>query len=250
MDGPKLAAQVVALQERIGGDRRAALVLPTHWVKCFLVEAEELPRRRADLQDVLRWRLKKLLPVAVSELRIAPWVQSPKGGLKQVLCSAASEKALANIESAFEEADISIGLIVPRVLAMALSPDAATGWRIVLQQETAVLSMILVSDGAVRFIRSKPLPESGMSWSGVEREIGLALRHIRETMEITDALSVNLCVQDEEMSRSIAEWFEKQDGVNVHEGDGRSVCPDAQLAQTLGPARLRPMAAVLEGGAP
>ncbi|MEN8163381.1 MAG: hypothetical protein ABFS37_04565 [Acidobacteriota bacterium] len=250
VDGQRLAGLLTSLQEKIKGARRAALVVPTNWVRCFLMEAEELPRRRADLQDVLRWRLKKLLPVAPANLRIAASIQSPAGGNEHVLCSAASEKGVAQLESAFEDSGISPGLVVPRLFALVTEPVTSDAPRVIVQQEDSVLSMAVVAGGGVRLIRTKPLPRSGGTWEGVEREIGLAMSYIRTTMLIEGDVEAVVSASDENSVRSIAGLLEGQPGVAVRFLEVRQVCPDAHLAATLGSARLAPLAAVLDGGAP
>ncbi len=250
VDVQRLTGLLTSLQERINGARRVAVVIPTHWVRCFLMEAEELPRRQADLQDVLRWRLKKLLPVAPANLRIAASIQSPEGDHKQVLCSAVSEKAVAQLESAFEGAGISPGLVLPRVFALVMEPVSLGTRRVIVQQEDSVLSMAFVAGGGVRLIRTKPLPQSGGSWGGVEREVGLAMSYIRTTMAIDGDFEAVVSASDEDTVRSIAGLLEGQPGVSVRVPEVQQVCPDAHLAATLGSARLAPIAAVLDGGAP
>ncbi|RLE36402.1 MAG: hypothetical protein DRJ61_00915 [Acidobacteria bacterium] len=250
VDEQRLTGLLTSLQETINGVRRVAVVIPTHWVRCFLMEAGELPRRRADLQDVLRWRLKKLLPIAPADLRIAASIQSFGGDQQQVLCSTMSETAIAHLESAFEGAGISPGLVVPRVYAFVLEPASLAVHRVIVQQEDSLLSMAVVTDGGVRFIRTKPLPQSGGSWQGVEREIALAMSYIRTTMAIDGDIEAVVSASEEATVRSIAGLLERQPGVAVRIPDARQICPDVNLASTLGSARLAPMAAVLNGGAP
>ncbi|MCK5378925.1 MAG: hypothetical protein KAJ78_05940 [Acidobacteria bacterium] len=250
VDVQRLTDLLVPLQELIKGARRAAVVVPTHWVRCFLVEAEDLPRRREDLQEVLRWRLKKLLPVAPTNLRIAASIQNPMGAERHVLCSAAPEKALSQLESAFEGAGISPGLVLPRIFALAMEPTPSAVTRVIVQQEISMSSMAVVADGAVRLIKTKPLPQSGGSWGGAEREISLAMSYIRNTMAIGGAVDAVVSTTDEELGRSMVGLLEGLPDVSVRVPEGRQICPDAQLAATLGSARLVPMAAVLDGGAP
>jgi len=250
VDVQRLTGVLTSLQETINGARRVAVVVPTDWVRCFLMEAAELPRRQADLQDVLRWRLKKLLPVAPTDLRIAASIQSPEGEHKQVLCSAVSEKAVALLESAFEGAGISPGLVLPRIFALVLDPAPPTVRRLIVQEEDSVLSMAFVAGGGVRLIRVKPLPQTGGSWGGVEREISLAMSYIRSTMAIEGDVEAVVSASDGETVQSIAGCLEAQADVAVRIPVVQQICPDAQLAATLGSARLAPIAAVLDGGAP
>lgn len=250
VDVRRLTAVLTSLQEKVSGGRRVGVVVPSLWVRCFLMEAEELPRRRADLQDVLRWRLKKLLPVSPADLRIAASVQSVEGDQKQVLCSAVPERAVAQLESAFDGAGISPGLVVPRILALVMEPALPGARRVIVQQEDSVLSMAVVANDGVRLVRTKPLPPSGGAWGGVEREISLAMSYIRNTMAIKGAAEAVVSASDEDSTVSMAGWLKDQQNVAVRIPEARHICPDAHLAAMLGSARLAPMAAVLDGGAP
>lgn len=113
-----------------------------------------------------------------------------------------------------------------------------------------MLSMAVVANGGVRFIRTKPLPQSGGIWGGVEKEIALAMSYIRTTMAIDGDIEAVVGASEEDAIRSIAGWLERQPGVSVRIPDAQLICPDAHLAATLGSGRLAPMAAVLSGGAP
>ncbi len=250
VDVQRLTALLKSLQETISGDRRAAVVVPTHWVRCFLVEPEDLPRRQADLQDVLRWRLKKLLPIAPADLRIAASIQSPMGDTKSVLCSAVPEKAVAQLESAFAGAGVSPGLVLPRIFALATETASSDGHRVIVQQEDSVWSIVVIVNGGIRLIRTKPLPQSGGPWAGAQREISLAMSYIRTTMLIDGAINIVVSASDEASARSMADWFDGQADVAVQISTALQVCPDATLAATLGNGRLAPIAAVLHGGAP
>lgn len=250
VDVRRLTDILTSLQEKISGGRRVGVVLPSLWVRSFLMEAEEVPRRRADLQEVLRWRLKKLLPVSPADLRIAASVQSIDGDHKQVLCSAVPERAMAQLESAFDGAGISPGLVVPRILALVMEPAPAGSRRVIVQQEDSVLSMAVVAKDGVRLVRTKPLPLSGGVWSGVEREISLAMSYIRTTMAISGSVEAVVNASDEGSIVAMAGWLKNQENVEVRIPEARQICPDSQLATMLGSARLVPMAAVLDGGAP
>ena len=122
--------------------------------------------------------------------------------------------------------------------------------RVFVQQEDVGLSLMAVADGGVRLVRTKPLPQSGGSWSGVEREIRLLVSYIRSTLEIDGSIEAVVSASNEELARLMIPWLEEQPGVAATILDARQICPDAHLAATLGSGRLTPMSAVLEGGAP
>ncbi len=250
VDVARLKEALSVVHSKIEGTRRAGVVIPTHWVRCFLLEAEDIPRRQSDMLEVLRWRFKKLLPVAPAELRIVVATQDSADSGRHILCVAVSEKAMAQLEEAFEGAGIVPGLILPRIFALALSPASDIRQRLIIQQESSTLAMMVIDAGGVRLVRTKPLPEDGVSWEALEREFKLALHFIREFVVPEGEVSVTVSASDETQRRSMFEWFGSQEKLVVSELDGNNVCPDLGLAATLGPARLALLKSVLDGGTP
>ena len=66
-----LAAAVRTLVGRLGrAPKEAALVLPDAWVRGLMLESAELPDDPAARLEVLRFRLKRLIPFRVEDLRV------------------------------------------------------------------------------------------------------------------------------------------------------------------------------------
>src|SRR5687768_5869067 len=80
------AAVVQALRaacERAGHKpRRAALVIPDVAARVSLVRFDQIPSRRDDLDQLIRWQVKKSLPFAVEEASIthSPGARIDSGG--------------------------------------------------------------------------------------------------------------------------------------------------------------------------
>ena len=89
----RLSTALGAVQGRIDGARRAAAVVPTGWIRTHLFQFSDLPRRQSELDQVVRWRLKKLLPVLPSELRVSAIPQRAVDGQKPLLCMVGVERA-------------------------------------------------------------------------------------------------------------------------------------------------------------
>ncbi len=71
VDEDKLRPVLARLQDEVEGSKRAAVVIPTGWLRTHMLEFDNLPRRQADVKDMVMWRLKKMLPVPPSSLRLA-----------------------------------------------------------------------------------------------------------------------------------------------------------------------------------
>ena len=116
VDEEKLRPVLARLQDEVEGTKRAAVVVPTGWLRTHILEFDQLPRRQADLREMVLWRLKKLLPVAPSSLRLATVTQPPSEGARRLLVLVGVERAIAGsgigfrIRRRLPGADLSAGL--------------------------------------------------------------------------------------------------------------------------------------------
>jgi hypothetical protein len=248
VDRQRLAEHLQMVQGQIDGARRAAVVVPTGWVRAHLLEFEELPRRELDLVEVVRWRLKKLLPVLPSELRVAVVPQPAYQGRRHLLCMAGLEKALAELEHAFEDVGIEPGLVTPRVFALAAGSFQVPGPWLVIQQEAEFVSLLLLVDGAPRLLRTKPLPAAGDHWQLVIRELHMAMVYIREHLGVEGPLRVSVSAARPELDEALRGWWGDREGAVLEPAPEGMAFSEPGVVERLGAARLAPVHAVLAGG--
>jgi hypothetical protein len=110
-----------------GGVKDASLVLPDTWLRITFTESGDLPRAVAALDEVLRWKLRRLVPFRVDELRIGATEVSPIPGQEEprrLLLGFAVEQLLSQIEDAFAAAGVRIGQVTNASLALlaAIAP--------------------------------------------------------------------------------------------------------------------------------
>jgi hypothetical protein len=115
-----------------GGVHEASLVVPDAWLRVTYAESGELPRGGAALDEVLRWKLRRLVPFRVDELRIGAAEVSPLPGQEEprrLLMGFAIEQLLAQIEDAFTAHGVRLGQIsnVSLSLLDALGAEAPRG---------------------------------------------------------------------------------------------------------------------------
>jgi hypothetical protein len=111
---------------------QASLVLPDAWLRVTFVEVGELPRAADAREEVVRWKLKRLLPFRVEDLRLA-WAPAPplpqQSEPQRLLVAYALESLLAQLEDAFAARGVWVGRITSESLALlpAVAPalDAA-----------------------------------------------------------------------------------------------------------------------------
>jgi hypothetical protein len=97
-----------------GGVREASLVIPDAWLRVTYAESGDLPRGGAALDEVLRWKLRRLVPFRVDELRIGAAEVSPLPGQEEprrLLMGFAIEQLLAQIEDAFTAHGVRLGQV-------------------------------------------------------------------------------------------------------------------------------------------
>lgn len=110
-----LADLLTALPAPVKG---ASLVLPDAWMRIAYAGGGDLPRDTAQRQEVLRWKLKRLVPFRVEELRVEGREVSPLAdGEPRLLLGFALESLVEQVEEAFDEAGIRLGHITNESLA-------------------------------------------------------------------------------------------------------------------------------------
>lgn len=133
-----------------GGVDTASLVLPDSWLRVAFTELEELPSRRAQRRQVLEWKLQRLVPLRVDDLRMREAeVPSLDGdGQRRFLVCFALEGLLAQLERLFAGAGVRLGRIVPASLAAAAALEAGAE-----EGETTGLVMVGAEGYSLTFLR-------------------------------------------------------------------------------------------------
>jgi len=161
----------------------AALVLPDPVGRVALVPASELPASRtSDLDEMVRFRLRKSLPFDVREARIAharsPRPQDP------VLTVA----ALGSVVDAYEEVCRSVGLepglveLSALALCRAAFAPGAPGDRLLVNWDEGYATLVLVREGWPVLARTLTGPMVASS-ADVAREAAQTLLYARERLE-------------------------------------------------------------------
>src|SRR6185503_2633745 len=116
--GEKVVQLIAGLSAPV---REASLVLPDAWLRLTFVESGELPRAPEAREEVVRWKVKRLLPFRVEELRLATSEVAPlpqQGEPKRLLVAYALDALLAQLEEAFAKAGVWLGRITSESLAL------------------------------------------------------------------------------------------------------------------------------------
>jgi type IV pilus assembly protein PilM len=114
---------------------RAALVIPDAAARVALVRFDQVPSRRDDLEQLIRWQVKKSLPFAIEEAAVTHSAGAAIDGGREFVVVAARREVVAEYEGVCEEAGIHAGLVDLATLSVAnlyLASGAPAGdWLIV-----------------------------------------------------------------------------------------------------------------------
>ena len=162
-----------AFRELVGGIldgvpgvvREASLVIPDAWLRVTYAESGDLPRGGAARDEVLRWKLRRLVPFRVDELRIGAAEVSALPGQEEprrLLMGFAIEQLLAQIEDAFTAHGVRLGQIsnVSLSLLEALGAEdsrgpAAARPAVSQRGRSAFLALTLVEDDGYTLILAR-----------------------------------------------------------------------------------------------
>jgi len=92
---------------------KVSLLLPDSWFRINIVDLPSLPDRENEALEVVRWSLKRTLPVPPDQLRVSFTVLSRGAQGAKVLVLSAQEATLAAIEKVFAANGFEAVLIEP-----------------------------------------------------------------------------------------------------------------------------------------
>jgi Tfp pilus assembly PilM family ATPase len=170
-----------------GRINKASILLPDGWFRMNIFELQSLPERQDEAEAMIRWSLKRTMPIDPSSLRVGHEVLGRTAGHPRVLVISAVEKTLAAIERVFEAAGIEVVLIEAIGLniwnAVAVREQATARDRIFFYIREGDFTTAVFRGGQPLFIRSRNLN----SQRTLHQEIKLSASYLRDTLR-TEAI--------------------------------------------------------------
>lgn len=226
--------------------KRASLVLPDAWFRLAFAEGGDLPPDGAGRQDVLRWKLKRLVPFRVDELRVAGYETAPlvEGGPQRLLLGFALEGLLSQLEAAFESAGIEIGQVANTSLCALAAVNETLARAELVGVALAAddgYSLLFGRRGEPCLHRYKPAPENltgPAREATVRRDLKLTRSFLDEQISGVEHARV-LLVAPRELEGTWLEWLRQSFGDNVVSISSRDLLPlanaEASTIQDLMP---------------
>jgi hypothetical protein len=171
---------------RSTGIKAASLVIPDAWLRVAFAESGELPRTAEQREEVLRWKLRRLVPFRVDELRVSAAEVTPlprQEEPRRLLLGFAIEQLLAQIEAAFAAHGIRLGCISNTSLSLLAALDGR-------REEVVALTLVEEHGYTLVFARgSEPILHRYKGFAGGAPEVGrtgLIVRDLKLTRNFLD----------------------------------------------------------------
>jgi Tfp pilus assembly PilM family ATPase len=169
-DVPAVAQVIARTLAQLGGSKpaRVSLVVPDTVAKVSLLKLENIPPRAADLQEIVRWQIRKTAPFPMEQavVSISPGARGADGGSELVVAVSRAD-VIQQYEQACLMAGTHAGLVdlstfgvVNGILAGASSP--AGDWLLVHVTDT-YLTLVVVRDHALLFFRNRGQEEGSLA---------------------------------------------------------------------------------------
>jgi type IV pilus assembly protein PilM len=160
VDRAAVAGAVGAAVERLGvRPRRVALVIPDLAARVALVRFEQIPARRDDLEQLIRWQIRKSAPFPTEEASVTFTAGARSGAGGEFVVVVAKREIVQEYESACEAAGMHAGLVDLATLSVVnlfLSEAAApSGDWLVVHMRPEYTSIVIMRGEDVIFYRNR-----------------------------------------------------------------------------------------------
>ena len=160
-DVPAVATVVARVLAQLGQKTsRVALVVPDTVAKVSLLRLEKVPAKAADLQEIVRWQVRKTSPFPIEQavLSISPGVAAADGS-HEMLVSLARADVIQQYEQACRMAGADAGLVdissFSVINGILAAPGRPTGDWLLVHITDTYLTLAVMRDQALLFFRHR-----------------------------------------------------------------------------------------------
>jgi len=160
IDRAAVGAAIKAVVDRIGRPKKVALVVPDLATRVSLVRFDQVPASREDLDQLIRWQVKKSAPFPIEEASVTwtPGSQAMEGGHEFVVALARRD-VIREYETACESAGLHAGLVDLSTFSVVncylAGGRVPTGDWLVVQVRSDYTSIAIMRGGDVIFFRNR-----------------------------------------------------------------------------------------------
>lgn len=138
--------------------RRVALVVPDTAAKVSLVRFDQVPSRRDDLDQLVRWQIRKSAPFALEDACVTYAAGAGGGASSEFVVEVARRDVIREYESVCEDNDAHAGLVdvaTLSLLGLFSGRDASLADWLLVHVRPAYTSIAIVRGGHLIFYRNR-----------------------------------------------------------------------------------------------
>ena len=161
IDRPRVVAALQTAFDRLGSrPRRVALVIPDIAARVSLLRFEQVPDRREDLDQLVRWQVKKSAPFPVDDAAVTYSQGAGGTGGSDFIVAMARREVVREYETVCEQAGAYAGLVDLATLSLlnlfVASPNVPPGDWLVVHMQPDYTSLAIMRGEHVIFFRNRP----------------------------------------------------------------------------------------------
>jgi len=179
-----LAEALRRLRNETGRWDKVSVLLPDSWFRINILELPTIPDREGEAMDVVRWSLKRTLPIAPEQMRVRYSVLSRDSQGVKALVLSALDATLIAIEKVFAAAGLDIVLMEPIGLniwnAITVRESDTNADRLFIYLRDTDFTTAVFRGAQPLFIRSRNLSGDRT----IEQEIRLSASYLRDSLNV------------------------------------------------------------------
>jgi type IV pilus assembly protein PilM len=211
-------------------------ILPDASVRIALLDFDTLPDKKADVDGVIRFRLKKALPFDVDHAAVSYDIQRGNGKV-HVVAAVVLSTVLAEYEKLFRDLGFAPGVVMPSTLASLGNVDTADPV-LVIKADSITTTLAIVSNNQLMLFRTLESQGGSVSAEQLVPDVHASLVFFQDTYNMrVDRILVGGMIDAE----TVGSTLESQTGVRVenlvaasHLGATRPNFPASTLAGVVG----------------
>jgi type IV pilus assembly protein PilM len=160
VDRPRVVSALQAAFDRLGSrPRRVALVIPDVAARVSLVHFDQVPARREDLEQLVRWQLKKSAPFPVDDACVTYSAGARGASGAEFVVAMARRDVVREYETVCDEVGAYAGLVDLATLSVinlfVAAPGVPSGDWLIVHMQPEYTSLAIMRGAHVIFYRSR-----------------------------------------------------------------------------------------------
>jgi len=160
-----------------GRPRRVALVIPDAAAKISLLKFDQVPPRRDDLDQLVRWQVRKTAPFPIEDASVTYTAGSRVGAGREFIVELARRDIIRDYETVCGNAGVYAGLVDTATLSLVnlymASPEPPQGDWLLVHLRPTYTSLAIIRSGKLIFFRNRPEDEDGGSLTDVVHQTAM-----------------------------------------------------------------------------